>query len=228
MAGSADQASDGGEVVTQRGERRAVRPEPDGRRRVVGHHERAAAVVAHLFTQCGDARTRGRRTTPPRCRRAPRERAGRPARSAGPATAGSAPTSARRGLRLPGGRHFRTLATATSERSRPASASRESSSWPERPTKGTPGEVLLRAGRLTDQHHVRARLVPRTVADHHRRTAEQRARGRRCSRAPTSRGRPRWQPPVRRRRGRSARRDRLSRCGRRSAGRARRGRAGGR
>ncbi len=74
-----------------------------------------------------------------RCARPRASAAGQAARSGAAGTAGSSATSSGVGSRLPGGRHLSTLAMYTVSRGRARCArSIELSSWPARPTNGSP------------------------------------------------------------------------------------------
>ena len=122
------------------------------------------------------------------------------------------------GSRLPGGRHFTTLAMYTSSRVRPMPSMSWVSSCPARPTNGSPLQVLLLA------RDPRRRTSDRRRAARHR-TRPACARPRACrARTPTPRPRPRR--ASRRPRARDAGMRRTSRVTRHSPGRCDRFRSG--
>ena len=98
------------------------------------------------------------------------------------------------GSRLPGGRHFTTLAMYTSARVSPMPSISCVSSWPARPTNGSPLQVFLLARALADEHQVG---VGAADAEHHlgapgrelaqRAARRPRPRPRRASRRPRAR-----------------------------------------
>ena len=63
------------------------------------------------------------------------------------------------GSRLPGGRHFKTLAMYTCSRSRPMARSMEFSNWPARPTKGSPWRSSSAPGASPTISHCRLRVA---------------------------------------------------------------------
>ena len=154
---SIEQPRSASSAATSRGRRAAPRAAHRAGRTAApptGGRSRPAATAVDLVHPAAQRRRSerpGRRTTRPPCRRAPRRAPGRPARAAARSHGRQDATSVRRGLRLPGGRHLSTLTTATSARSRPASASSASSSCPERPTNGSPASSSWAPGRLADE-----------------------------------------------------------------------------
>ena len=74
-------------------------------------------------------------------------------------------TSSGVGLRLPGGRCFRTLQMKTSSRVRSIAARILVSSCPACADEGVPGLVLARARRFADAHEARARIRRRRARD---------------------------------------------------------------